>query len=62
MTPSATTLASLTCAAADEFRAVSCASLLKKFYSPLALGLILVETDANRGQHDKETLRWRLAL
>ena len=28
---------------------MSCASLLKKFYSPLASGLILGETDANRG-------------
>ena len=43
-------------------RAVSRASLLKKIYSPLALGLILGETDANRGQHDQETIRWRLAL
>jgi len=42
-------------------RAVSRASLLK-FTPPLALGLILGETDANRGQHDQETIRWRLAL
>ncbi len=34
----------------------------QEFYSPLALELILGETDAKRGQHDKETLRWRLAL